>query len=217
MLTPNTRRGSKLRTLSTGPHFARPWSTKRIPGTDRFWRVDDESWPGSTTLVEVTLDGSSTGAEIDLTWLPTAGLTFTLGATYLDTEFDKHPAINRQGESLEGKRVSHAPEWSLSGSVLYEYDFSRVTAFGSLSAAYIGDHNTDPKLDKQTEVDAYTLVNGRVGVRTIDARWEVALWANNLFDEEYHMSLFDTPLQDGSWSSFRGMPRLYGASIRYQY
>ncbi len=160
---------------------------------------------------------SSSGAEIDLTWLPTAGLTLTLGATYLDTEFDKHPAVNRQGESLEGKRVSHAPEWSFSGSVLYEYDFSRVTAFGTLSAAYIGDHNTDPKLDEQTEVDAYTLVNGRIGLRTLDARWELSLWANNLFDEEYHVGLFDTPLQDGSWSSFRGMPRIYGASIRYQH
>ena len=86
-----------------------------------------------------------------------------------------------------------------------------------MSAKYMDDHNTDPKLDQQTEVGSYTVVNGRVGLRTPNARWELALWGNNLFDEDYHQSLFDTALQEGSWSSFRGMPRTYGASIKYQY
>jgi outer membrane receptor protein involved in Fe transport len=172
---------------------------------------------GVTFSVTNAGEVSSAGAEIDLTWLPAAGLTLTLGVTYTKTEFEEHPGVNRQGESLEGKQVPFAPDWSASGSVLYEYDFSVLTAFGTMSAAYMGDHNTDPKLDDQTEVDAYTLVNGRIGLRTRAARWELALWSNNLFDEEYHQSLFDTPLQDGSWSSFRGMPRTYGASLRYQY
>jgi outer membrane receptor protein involved in Fe transport len=160
---------------------------------------------------------SSTGAEVDLTWQPTGGLILTLGATYLDTEFEKHPGVNRQGKPLEGQQVPFAPEWSVNGSVMYEYDFDKVTAFAMLNAAYTGEHSTDPKLDQQTEVDSYTLVNGRLGVRTPDARWELALWATNLFEEEYHLSLFDSPLQDGSWSSFRGEPRMYGASLRYQY
>jgi len=172
---------------------------------------------GATFSVSNAAEVSSTGVELDMVWLPTAGLTVTLGATYVNTEFEENPGVNRQGETLEGKRVPFAPEWAATGSVLYEYDFDNLTAFGAMSAKYLDDHNTDPKLDEQTEVGSYTVVNGRLGLRTPNARWEVALWANNLFDEDYHQSLFDTALQEASWSSFRGMPRTYGASVKYQY
>jgi len=172
---------------------------------------------GVTFIITNAAEVSSTGAEVEISWLPTAGLTLNLGVTYAETEFDEHPGVNLAGDPLKGQQISHAPEWSGSASVVYEYDFSRTTAFAVFSAAYMGDHNTDPKLNEQTEVDSYTVVNGRLGLRTLDTSWEFSVWANNMFDEEYHQAIYDTSLQDLSWSSFRGEPRTYGATLRYEY
>ena len=47
-----------------------------------------------------------------------------------------------------------------------------------------------------------TLVNGRIGIGAKDDRWTVEVWAQNLFDEDYHQVAFNGPLQ-GSASSTR--------------
>jgi hypothetical protein len=77
-----------------------PWSTLWVPGTDRFWRVVD--WrPGPVTFVEIMVDGSATGSELDLphgadSWLADpAGdiLTTVAGGWY---------AVNADGAGLIG-------------------------------------------------------------------------------------------------------------------
>jgi iron complex outermembrane recepter protein len=159
----------------------------------------------------------STGAELELSWLPLDALSINLGATYADTHYDEHPGFNNKGQPLEGRQLPFAPYWSATGSVSYEMPVGRFTGFTTLNASYMGEHNTNENLDPQGKVDDYTVVNGRLGLRTVDAQWEVSIWANNLFDEDYHVFLFNTPLQEGSWSSFRGEPRIYGGTIRYSF
>jgi len=93
----------------------------------------------------------------------------------------------------------------------------RFTGFGVLNASYMGDHNTNETLEPEAEVDSYTIVNARLGLRTADANWEFSLWGKNIFEEDYNVILFNTVLQEGSWSAFRGEPRMYGASVRYDF
>jgi len=159
----------------------------------------------------------SSGAELELTWLPLDALVITLGTTYTDTHYDEHPGINNRGQQLEGRQLPFAPYWSATGSVSYEVPVGRFTGFSTLNASYMGEHNTNENLDPEGKVDDYTVVNGRLGLRTADAQWELSIWATNLFDEDYHVILFNTPLQEGSWSSFRGEPRIYGGTLRYSF
>ncbi|MFT6285716.1 MAG: iron complex outermembrane receptor protein [Alcanivorax sp.] len=61
------------------------------------------------------------------------------------------------------------------------------------------------------------MVNARLGLTTDDAKWELTLWGKNIFDEDVKSIQFPSPLQAGSWTVFRGEPRMYGASLRYSF
>ena len=78
----------------------------------------------------------------------------------------------------------------------------------------IDDHNTGSDLDPEKEQSAYTVVNGQLGLRTQDARYEGFLWARNLLDKDYRVVVFDSVSQAGSWSTFIGQPRMWGATLR---
>jgi outer membrane receptor protein involved in Fe transport len=159
----------------------------------------------------------STGVEMELSWLPLTGLLFDAGVTWSNTQYAQHPVSNKLGHTLEGKRVPFAPEWAATGSISYQMPVGSFTGFGVVNASYLGEHNTNETLEKEAEVDSYTVVNARLGLRTPDASWEFSLWGKNIFEEDYNVIVFNTVLQEGSWSGFRGEPRMYGASLRYSF
>jgi iron complex outermembrane receptor protein len=159
----------------------------------------------------------STGIELALSWLPSPRLMVDGGVTWSNTEFDDHQGENNVGESLEGKRLPFSPEWAATGSVSYEMPVGQFTGFGIINANYMGDHNIDTNLDAEADVGSYTVVNARLGLTTDDAKWELTLWGKNIFDEDVKSIQFPSPLQAGSWTVFRGEPRMYGASLRYSF
>ncbi|MFT5767679.1 MAG: iron complex outermembrane receptor protein [Halioglobus sp.] len=157
----------------------------------------------------------STGVELAVSWLPLPQLTIDGGVTWSDTEFDEHPEVNNMGEPLEGMRLPFSPEWAATGAISYEMPIGRFTGFGVINASYMGDHNIDTNLDDEANVDSYTVVNARLGLTTDDEKWQLTLWGKNVFEEEYLSIQFPSPLQAGSWTAFRGEPRMYGVSLRY--
>ena len=64
------------------------------------------------------------------------------------------------------------------------------------------------------EARDYTLVNARVSLAPTDQRWELALWSENLTDEEYEVEIFQQ-LSIGSYIINYGIPRTYGVTLRY--
>jgi len=81
----------------------------------------------------------------------------------------------------------------------------------------MGKHNIDTNLDDESNVGSHTVVNAKIGLTPDDADWELSLWGRNIFEEEYRTIQFPSPLQTGSWSAFRGEPRMYGVSLRYNF
>lgn len=160
---------------------------------------------------------NSHGVELALSWMPLVGLLIDGGVTWSNTEFDEHAALNNEGETLAGKRLPFAPEWAATGAISYEMPIGSFTGFGVVNASYMGDQNIETSLANAANVDAFTVVNARLGVRTSDDKWELALWGKNIFEEEYRTIQFKSPLQEGSWTAFRGEPRMYGASLRYSF
>ena len=53
-------------------------------------------------------------------------------------------------------------------------------------ARHMSHFNTGSDLDIEKIQDSFTVVNARVGLRGPDDRWAVELWAQNLFDKDYH-------------------------------
>ena len=50
-----------------------------------------------------------------------------------------------------------------------------------------------------------------------DPQIELSIWGRNLLNDRYLLSLFDSPGQPGSISSYPNQPRTYGATARFRF
>lgn len=156
-------------------------------------------------------DAESTGVEMEANWLASEYLTLIGGFTYADAKY----ADDLDDPALAGKNLTHAPEWQWTLAGYLEVPVGeRGTVFSNVNLAWRDEHNTGSDLDPEKEVDAYTIVNGQLGWRSLDQRWEAYLWCNNCFDEDYNALVFDSVLQGGSWHTFLGLQRSWGATLR---
>ena len=64
----------------------------------------------------------------------------------------------------------------------------------------------------------YTVLNARIGYGAQDGRWEVAVFGDNLTEEEYRVYAFDSSLFAGVVAGVYAKPRTYGytrCSVRH--
>jgi iron complex outermembrane receptor protein len=128
------------------------------------------------------------GLEVSGTWLPTEHLTLTASFSYLDAEYKEFFA------PLDAAPFGLDPDLS-GNNLVYSSEFS-----GTLSAQYVapigtGGWSTRLRADLSYVgerpfdtlglfiADAYTLVDLYAGVQ--NERYEVGLFANNAFDEDF--------------------------------
>ena len=161
-------------------------------------------------------DAEMWGFELELAATPAAGLDLLLGVGYNDAEV-----------ALGGGRKSRpvmSPEWNLSGLVRYEWP-----AFGG-SIAIHGDFTyLSSQLYGLTgsgvlEEDGYAVANTSIRYAPEGRRWELAVFANNVFDEKYRVQKFDLSgnlfVGDGiagMVEEYYGRPRWVGASVTYSF
>jgi outer membrane receptor protein involved in Fe transport len=133
--------------------------------------------PTSFGFVTINVEESDAlGLEADVRWLPADNwmLYATLGL--IDTEFKDVSAPSLA--NLEGRAKAHAPEYTVAFGGSYEHPrgfFARLDV--SARDAFYFDVAHDQKSEP------YELVNARVGYRADS--WTAALFARNLFDEDY--------------------------------
>ncbi|MEA1942487.1 MAG: TonB-dependent receptor [Pseudomonadota bacterium] len=137
------------------------------------------------------------GVDLDTRIALTDELTLSAGLSYLDFEYTDFRRGNCAfGETPDGdivngvqlcdytgRRGRFTPETTGFARLDYVRQMQNGVDFVStLNVGYTGEHNIHDNLDSNGEVDAYTLVDLRVG---LDAeRWGIALVGRNLFDEE---------------------------------
>jgi len=75
---------------------------------------------------------------------------------------------------------------------------------------------------------SYSLVDGRIGVTSSDAHWDLALWCKNLTNAVWYTANSATPgtsvVSSGGATSppsgqtlYYGPPRTYGAEVSYRF
>ncbi len=180
--------------------------------------VDDGS--GATFLINGG-GADIIGLDVDLTALISDNLSLSVNATVLDTEFTEDGVLALTGSTLaiEGNRLPGAPENGVSLSAEWQLPF--VTN-GSLVLNGSYNYNSGYFLDVEnrigtggTDDSSYSLANFNLRYTAPSENWDVAIWGNNIFDDEY----FRTGVVAVGFSllGIAGNPENYGISATYRF
>jgi outer membrane receptor protein involved in Fe transport len=152
------------------------------------------------------------------------GLRMTAAATWLDARYAKYtggacappfPTPAPAHCDLSGKSLPVAPHWSTSVGVDYEHDVAWGKFYARADWAWSSQYFTNTNLDNRLVQDAYSLLNGRIGLRTGHGV-DVSLFANNITNEAVVVQDAVTTLfgKDPSFQRFLAPPREIGVTVR---
>ena len=165
-------------------------------------------------------ESRSAGAELQISWEPTAGLTFNGGATYIDTKIlgnfvNFTPSVTQK--LLSGEPFPLTPKWQLTGDVHYDFPINEtVSLFTGANGTYQGKTNAALGQEPLFDIKAYTVVDLRIGVRDQYDAWRVSAYVQNV-GNTYYWTNVAAPSPDIAYR-LAGRPRTYGltASLRFQ-
>jgi iron complex outermembrane receptor protein len=155
-------------------------------------------------------DAEITGLDLDILAVPTDGLTLGFGLGLLDTE------LGAIGVVPAGNKSPNAAEVQATGLIRYEFDVGSNMQMGFQgNFKYTDDMFRDAFNDPYNFTDSYTTVDARVWLAGSNGKWEAALWAKNLTDEEYTEQAFNFVDLTGLANHLYGAPQTYGVTFTY--
>ncbi len=176
-----------------------------------FWnRVSDYQFertvPNSTDYVVVNADEViSRGFEAKFMWNPVEHVWWDFQAGYTDATFDQHR--DALGARVDGKHVPFVPKFTLRTGVTIDFGqgFSANASYAAVGRSYFDERNT-----RMFSQKAYGIVNAQLRYRF--DRCVVALYGQNLFEEEYYQFI-NPEIFAGS----PGAPRRFGVQLAFEY
>lgn len=156
------------------------------------------------------------GIELDGRWLLMDGLTASYGFSWLDFEYldfkngncyaGQAPNTDSDGDGTPetcdytGKRGVYTPEYTVNLSFDYFTPITDTVNFvGFIDVQQVDGHNVHVNLDPKGEIDAYTMVNARLGIES--ENWSVAILGKNLLDEKVISYSANAPLSDSTFGT----------------
>ena len=176
------------------------------------------------------------GIEIESRWAATDNLTLGANLAYLDATYgefkeapctavqlDANPQCGVDGPTnvlntfndLDGENTLYASDYSASVTCDFVYPLSSMDAFVSGEANYRSKFFSNGDNDPFDQIDSFTKVNLRVGVRT--ENWELTAYSRNVFDEAALSQSFDVPVLSGSHAHVMDEGRVLGLRAAYMF
>jgi iron complex outermembrane receptor protein len=162
------------------------------------------------------VDGKYKGLELELASAPLDGLDVMLNLAYLDAQIydiQLGPGIFRDSQP------SFAPKTH--ASALVRYRFPTPVMGGHMAAQVSGDYVSsfydNIRNFDASKLPARGLANVRLGWTSDNSRWQASLFVNNVADKRYYTIGYDLSNATGSNSLVPGLPRWYGASVRFDF
>jgi outer membrane receptor protein involved in Fe transport len=197
------------------------------------------TFTGVSFIVTSVPEVISKGVEVETFWSPFRDFTTNLGVAWTDARYgDDLGAFVTQNVglfALPGERLTHSPEWTVTGGFDYSFPFlDTLTARLHMDGRWQSEMNTGSNLDPRKIQDAYAVFGAKLGFYSEDELFGLEFFARNLFDEGYINTAFDSPLQGTAFCSntldptfcplgasqsstidaFVGEPRMLGATLR---
>ena len=196
-----------------GAAFYYDYTDKQLRGR----RIDPIGGP-LNALINIPKSGV-TGAELQLNWRPVNQFTLNLGGTWIDTEikgdFINYDALARLG-NFKGDSFPLTPKWQLNGDAEYRVQLADALQ-GFIAGNFTYQSATNAGLGNIPLLDirSYWLVDGRLGVRGRDDRWNASIFARNLTDT-YYWNYVSTTAPDAV-VRLAGRPRTFGVMLGFRY
>jgi len=159
------------------------------------------------TLVTVRNAASarSRGVEAEFDWLtPWRPLSIRGAAAFTDARFESFPnavapvGAGSERQDLSGRRLPFVPEWHVEATpnltLPVEIAKRPLDLTLALDVLFQTNQYLDTDLDPNTRQDAYTLVNGRIGVSTTDGSASLTLRVTNLTNADVAYLIADLPI-----------------------
>ena len=187
-------------------------------------QVSAHSTPAHTDIFLAIVNAGSArtyGAETSVTWKVNHAITLGANAGYLNAKYKSFSVNDTSADPVlanfnqDGQQMPNSPKWQMSFTgdvdqpINDQYRFVATALVSHLSSMVFLQSDLPGTLAQPSQ-PGYWLVNGRVGVRTTDDRYGLAIFANNLFNKGY--------LTYGSSSALGnqltwGTPRIVGAEV----
>lgn len=169
----------------------------------------------------------SRGLEAETVFLPFNGLKLSANAAFTDALYQSYrnaPCSPEElarsngctSQDLTGARVANSPRWL--GDLAAEYSHpidDRLTGYGAADYAYRTSAFLTTDNSSAARVGAYGIANIRVGLRLDNNRYDLSMWAHNLFDKHFFQNVNE--VTTGAYTAYLGDPVTFGATLRAKF
>ena len=162
------------------------------------------------------------GGEIEITAIPTPGLTLQFQGSYVEARYVRFPnGTCPPGVplpcDLSGNRLSHAPEVTLGASAEYRTSLNdSLEGFVRVDGNYKSDIFFQQNLDPSAYQGPRTVFNARLGFET-ESGFLLEAFARNLFNQEYVNFIYPSPLATGFYVGYPADRRQIGLRGRFSF
>ena len=163
----------------------------------------------------INLPATAYGLEAELNSRPVDGLTLQLGMSLLSSNVEDIVLPDTITEVEHD--MPQAPGFSGNALARYEFAVGGGTASVQADVLYSADFCFTVLCAPVEKESSYTVANARIAYGAEDGRWQVAIFGDNLTDEEYRVYAFDSSLFAGVVAGVYGRPRTYGVTASFRF
>ncbi len=165
-------------------------------------------------------DAIGQGFEFEWQFMATENLMLGANYGYVTTEYTRYEQFegDAPGFTLKGEPLSSMPENKFNAMAEYSMHFADDLVLrlrGDYN--YTGERVNNSGVGAGQDIEDFQVINARATLENSAGDWSVALYANNLLDEEYLWDIGGTGDGLGSPVATRGMPLMYGVQARYNF
>ena len=159
------------------------------------------------------------GFELDTTIQPAEPLVFTFAVTHLDPLYDDFTG-GPLGD-LSGLRPAGIPSWSIRTSATYSHEFG---SSGNMLITRV-DYQHDSQVNILDGIAGFNASQFQREINLVNASMNlelnnglaIGLFARNLLDEQFPLTIFPGVAQGGTVSGYPNPPRTYGGLVRFKF
>ena len=162
-------------------------------------------------------DATIKGLDSELQLKPADDTTLLIGIALLDTTVkDVLIGTDPANPISVDRDAPQSPSFTFSGTIVQDFHLGAGLLSIQFSGYYNSGYYSQLTNAPNTDIPDYTVYNGRISYTNGNGKFEVALFAKNLFDKKYYTYAFDIAA-NGFTEQSLAPPRWVGVEVRYDF